>query len=253
MAQGVLLVALDATVGLSTAGWAAGIAYALGLWTTLTAGLQVAGMRALGPANRVTLTRASLVAGVTALVVTSIDRHVPTVVLVTLVGLALALDGVDGQVARRTGSTSALGARFDMEVDAFLILVLSVFVGGMFGWWTVAIGAFRYVFMAASRAVPWLAVPLPPRFSRKVVAAVQGIVLVVATAQVLPAALSYVAVLAALASLTWSFSRDIAWLWRAQSRPTISSRDLGVVVAFMPLLQNFAPTTTPRSRSVTSA
>jgi phosphatidylglycerophosphate synthase len=215
-AQGVLLLALDAAVGLTATGWAAGVAYALGLWMTLTAGLQAAGMRALGPANAVTLARASLVAGVTALVVSSIQRPIPTTVLVTLIGVALALDGVDGQVARRTGSTSALGARFDMEVDAFLVLVLSVFVGGMFGWWTVAIGAFRYVFAAAYRALPWLAVPLPPRFSRKVVAAVQGIVLVVATAQVLPFALAYVAVLAALASLTWSFGRDIAWLWRVE-------------------------------------
>ena len=39
-----------------------------------------------------------------------------------------SLDAVDGQVARRTGTVSALGARFDMEVDAFLILVLSVYV-----------------------------------------------------------------------------------------------------------------------------
>jgi phosphatidylglycerophosphate synthase len=215
-AQGVLLLALDVTVGLTGGGWAAGVAYALGLWMTLTVGLQAAGMRALGPANLVTLARAILVAGVTALTVTSIERPVPTGVLVALIGVALALDGVDGQVARRTKSASALGARFDMEVDAFLILVLSVFVGGLFGWWTVAIGAFRYVFMAASRAVPWLAVPLPQRFSRKVVAAVQGIVLVVATAQILPSALAYVAVMTALASLTWSFGRDIGWLWRME-------------------------------------
>jgi phosphatidylglycerophosphate synthase len=215
-AQGVLLLTLDVTVGLTAGGWAAGVAYALGLWLALTASLQAAGMRALGPANGVTLVRASLVAGVTALVATSIERPVPTGVLVGLVGVALALDGVDGQVARRTGSTSALGARFDMEIDAFLILVLSVFVGGMFGWWTVAIGAFRYVFLAASRALPWLAVPLPPRFSRKVVAAVQGIVLVVATAQILPPALAYLAVVAAFASLIWSFGRDIGWLWRVE-------------------------------------
>ena len=216
VAQGVLLLALSGTVGFTAAGWAAGVAYAVVLWMALTAGLQAAGMRSLGPANGVTLARASLVAGVTALVVTSISRPVPTAVLVALIGVALALDGVDGQVARRTGSTSALGARFDMEVDAFLILVLSVFVGGMFGWWTVAIGAFRYVFLAASRALPWLAVPLPPRFSRKVVAAVQGIVLVVATAQVLPPELAFLAVLAALASLTWSFGRDISWLWQVE-------------------------------------
>jgi phosphatidylglycerophosphate synthase len=215
-AQFVLLTALAATVGLSAAGWIAGVAYAIVLWFALSSGLQAAGMRALGPANQITLGRASLVAGVTALVVTSIARPVPTVVLVTLVGVALALDGVDGQVARRTGSTSKLGGRFDMEVDAFLILVLSVYVAGAFGWWTVAIGAFRYAFIAASWALPWLTAPLPPRFSRKVVAAVQGVVLVVATAHLVPPTVAFFALVTALVSLTWSFGRDVGWLWRAE-------------------------------------
>jgi phosphatidylglycerophosphate synthase len=218
-AQFLLIAALGLTTGLSAAGWFAGIAYAAVLWIALSAGLQRAGMPKLGAANVVTLGRASLVAGVTALVVTSIDRPVPTVLLVALVGVALALDGVDGQVARRTGTTSKLGARFDMEIDAFLILVLSVYIGGAFGWWTIAIGAFRYAFMAASWALPWLATPLPPKFSRKVVAAVQGVVLVVATAHVLPYPLVLAAVVAALASLTWSFGSDIGWLvWAEQAR-----------------------------------
>jgi phosphatidylglycerophosphate synthase len=119
-------------------------------------------------------------------------------------------------VARRTGSTSALGARFDMEIDAFLILVLSVFVAGEFGWWTIAMGAFRYAFVAASWAYPWLSASLPPKFSRKVVAAVQGIVLVVATAHLLPPPIALAAVGLALGSLTWSFGRDIGWLWRTE-------------------------------------
>jgi phosphatidylglycerophosphate synthase len=214
--QFLLIAALGLTTGLSVAGWLAGAAYALVLWIALSSGLQRTGMSRLGPANVVTLGRASLVAGVTALVVTSIARPVPTAVLVSLVGVALALDGVDGQVARRTGSTSALGARFDMEIDAFLILVLSVYIGGAFGWWTVAMGAFRYAFVAASWLMPWLSAPLPPRFSRKVVAAVQGIVLVVATAHQLPYGLTLALVAAALAALTWSFGSDIGWLWRIE-------------------------------------
>jgi phosphatidylglycerophosphate synthase len=125
---------------------------------------------------------------------------------------------VDGQVARRTNSTTKLGARFDMEVDAFLILVLSVFVAGTFGWWTIAMGAFRYVFVAASWAWPWLNAPLPPKFSRKVVAAVQGVTLVVATASLLPETVAFVVVAAALAALTWSFGRDVQWLWAAECR-----------------------------------
>src|SRR4051812_27656235 len=43
-------------------------------------------------------------------------------------GIVAALDGVDGWLARRTGMPSAFGARFDMETDAALLLVLSVLV-----------------------------------------------------------------------------------------------------------------------------
>ena len=55
--------------------------------------------------------------------------------LVSLASVALALDLVDGQVARRTGTTSALGAQMDGEVDSFLILVLSVYVARSSGAW----------------------------------------------------------------------------------------------------------------------
>jgi phosphatidylglycerophosphate synthase len=213
--QVLLLATLGATAGLSLAGWLTGIAYGIVVCLFLVTGLHRAGTAALGPANQVTLGRAILVGGVAALAVTSFTADIPRPLLVTLVGVALALDGVDGQVARRTGSASALGARFDMEIDAFLILVLSVFIAGAFGWWTVAIGAFRYAFVAASWAWPWLTAALPPKFSRKVVAAAQGVVLVVATAGLLPYAVALVAVIGALASLTWSFGRDIVWLARA--------------------------------------
>lgn len=213
--QVVLLAALAVTLGLTVEGLIAGALYGLALCAFLSAGMQRAGMRALGPANTVTLARAILVGGVTALVVTSFTHPVSTPALVTVAGVALALDGVDGQVARRTGSTSALGARFDMEIDAFLILVLSVYAGDRFGWWTVALGAYRYVFVAASWAMPWLTAALPPKFSRKVVAALQGVVLAVATAHLLPYTVTMAALAVALTTLTWSFGRDVAWLLRA--------------------------------------
>ncbi len=212
----VLVGALAATAGVTAAGWVAATAYALVLCLLLGAGLQRAGLRTLGPANAVTLFRAILVSGVTALVVTSFQRPVPVALLVVLAAVALALDGVDGQVARRTGTSTPLGARFDMEIDSFLVLVLSVYVAGFCGWWTIAIGAFRYVFVAASWAAPWLTAALPPRFSRKVVAAVQGVALLVVAAGLLPTVLGSAVLALALASLTWSFARDIAWLRRAE-------------------------------------
>jgi phosphatidylglycerophosphate synthase len=235
----ILTVALAATTGISAAGWVAGTAYAVVLAGLLATGLQRAGMRALGPANVVTLSRATLVGAVTALIVTSFTAPVPRVLLVTLIGVALALDGVDGQVARRTNSTTRLGARFDMEVDAFLVLVLSVFVAGAVGWWTIAIGAFRYVFVAASWVWPWLDADLPPRFSRKVVAAVQGVVLVVATAGLLPDTLNLIAVAGALASLVWSFGLDVRWLFGQERQRRMAAARARVVA------RRTAPTAMP--------
>ena len=72
----------------------------------LLAALVGAGVPALGPAGRVTLARGVLVVGVTALVADPVS----TPALVVLAGVALLLDGVDGQVARRRNLTSEFGA-----------------------------------------------------------------------------------------------------------------------------------------------
>jgi phosphatidylglycerophosphate synthase len=220
--QIVLFAALAETVGLGVAGWLAGVAYGLVTCAALSHGMQRSGSSALGYADRVTLTRATLAGGVAALTVDSLVRPVPVALLVALAGVALALDAVDGQVARRTGTASALGARFDMEVDAFLILVLSVYATRPIGAWVLAIGAMRYLYAAAGPVLPWMRGPLPPRQWRKVVAATQGIVLVVAAAGVLPRPVASAAVALALALLIESFGRDVGWLWlHRQSRPAL--------------------------------
>ncbi|MFE3829330.1 CDP-alcohol phosphatidyltransferase family protein [Streptomyces sp. NPDC059092] len=211
-----LLLALVSTVtGLGPAGWLAGLVFTAGTWAVLTRALSRTWPGPFGPANGVTLTRATLVGAVTALVADAFTHRAPVALLVTLTTVALVLDAVDGQVARRIGSVSALGARFDMEVDAFLILVLSAYVALSLGPWVLLIGAMRYVFVAAARVLPWLNGALPPSMARKTVAALQGIALLVATAGFLPHLPALAVVLAALALLTWSFARDIVWLWRA--------------------------------------
>ncbi len=116
-------------------------------------------------------------------------------------------------MARRTGTESELGARLDMELDALLILVLSVLVAVSLGPWVLLIGLMRYVFVLAGSRYPWLCAPLPPSRARKVVAAVQGVVLVVVTAPVAAAVVGHrAAVFGALWSLVWSFGRDTLWL-----------------------------------------
>ncbi|MBX6356749.1 MAG: CDP-alcohol phosphatidyltransferase family protein [Micromonosporaceae bacterium] len=218
IAQTLLLAALAVAAGLGPAGWLVGLGYGIVTCAVLTRGLHRCGATALGPADRVTLARAVLVGGVTALVADSLSRDIPVRILVALAAVALVLDAVDGKVARRTGTCSPFGARFDMEVDAFLILVLSAYLARPFGAWVLAIGGMRYAFLVAGWALPWMRAQLPPRYWRKVVAATQGIVLTVAAAGVLPWPLMATVLVGALALLVESFGHDVGWLWR-QRRP----------------------------------
>lgn len=224
--MGVQLLVLEVlcrAFGMGTAGWLTGSTFAVVTWAVLTLALRRSWTRSFGPANRVTLARTILVGGVTALVADSFDRPPPVTVLIALATVALILDAVDGQVARRTGTATPLGARFDMEVDAFLILVLSLYVAIPLGAWVLSIGLMRYAFVAASWVLPWLRGALPPSMARKTVAALQGIVLVVAGAGIVPWASAAAAVAVALALLVWSFGRDVRWLWRVRERPVAMS------------------------------
>jgi hypothetical protein len=102
----------------------------------------------------------------------------------------------------------------DGEVDAFLILALSVYVAQTHGAWVLAIGLARYVFLAGEWLLPWMRAPLPPRRWRKVVAALQGVVLTVAAAEVLPRGLTQAALAVALVALLVSMGECVWWLWR---------------------------------------
>lgn len=209
-----VLSSLTVTVGLGVRGWGVGMACGLGLAATVAHGLTTPKARTLGPADMVTLTRATLACALAALVA---DPGLPSpagAVIVAGAGVALALDAVDGPVARATRSVTAFGARFDGEADAFLILVLSLHVAGSYGWWVLAIGAARYAFGAAGWVWPWLRRQLPPRYWRKVVTATQGITLTLAATGVMPDPATYVALVAALVLLSESFGRDVLWAWR---------------------------------------
>jgi phosphatidylglycerophosphate synthase len=228
IAQVVLLAILATTVGLDVAGWVTGAAYAFVTALILKRGMSWSGVRVFGPADWVTLARATLVGCVAAVTAASFHRTPRADVLVSIAVAALLLDAVDGHVARRTGTASGFGARFDMEVDSFLVLVLSVYVARSMGAWVLVIGAMRYAFVAAGWAFPWMRGQLPPRYWRKVVAAIQGAVLVVAAADVLPTPLMVFALAATLALLIESFGRDIVWLWQdavVQPRRRIPSPD----------------------------
>ncbi len=178
----------------------------------------------LGPANQVTLGRAMLVLPLAALVPhPEVQFDGGHWFIIALATLALCLDGVDGWVARRTNSATAFGARFDMELDSFLMLILAALVwrSGRVGPWVVLLGLPRYLFVVAGWRLAWLRAPLPQRFRRKAGCVVQGIVLLVCLGPIIPIPLAIAAAGAALALLLASFALDVVWLFR--QRPSGAS------------------------------
>lgn len=171
-----------------------------------------------GACNAVTLLRAGLAACLLTPLLTpnpaggSLEEW--SIVLLAIA--ALSLDGIDGLLARRSGLISAYGARFDMEVDAglSLILTLHLLADNTLGPYVILLGIMRYVFIAASGLLPWLAAPLPERFGRKLVCVVQVAVLIALQVPILPAVPAQWIAVGAVAALLWSFGRDTLWLWR---------------------------------------
>jgi phosphatidylglycerophosphate synthase len=223
----VLLAVLAASAGTGLLGWATGLACGLVLCLAAARCAASGGVEAFGPADLVTLSRATLSCGVAALVAGSFDDAGSVGTRSTIVGIAtvaLLLDAVDGRVARLTGTVSGFGARLDGEADAFLMLVLSVYVAGSVvpgpagsGAWAIgvlAIGAMRYLFAMAGWVLPWMRAQLPARYWRKVVTAVAGISLGFAAADVAAPEVTYAALGIALVLLLESFGRDVYWLWR---------------------------------------
>jgi phosphatidylglycerophosphate synthase len=169
-----------------------------------------------GAANTVTLVRGALTIVLLALLgIRAVEWW-----LVGLATLAAALDGVDGALARRRGEASAFGARFDMEVDALLILVLAALVWqhDKAGVWILLAGLLRYLFVAASYLKPWLGAALPPSRRRQTVCVVQIVSLIGALVPIVTQPASAALALAGLIVLIWSFGVDVAYLAR-QARP----------------------------------
>ena len=131
--------------------------------------------------------------------------------------IALSLDGLDGYLARRSGTASRFGARFDMEIDALLILLLATGVALLdkAGAWVLLLGLMRYGFMAAQAASPRLSGDLPESMRRKTVCVMQGVALCVALTPATPPTLASGVLVLALLSLLYSFATDIAYLWKS--------------------------------------
>lgn len=200
--------------------------YALGaglVWQGLASGAHPHAR--FGAANRVTLARLAGMAAVAALLGEPVPAAPPSAAatggwaLIVAATLIAVLDAADGALARRQGLASRFGARFDMETDASFTLVLSALVwqADQAGAWVLAAGLMRYAFVAAARALPWLAAPLPPSRRRQAVCVVQITALIVCLGPVVPPALAAALAALSLLLLTASFAIDIHHLARQRA------------------------------------
>lgn len=174
--------------------------------------------RRFGPANAVTLFRLALVAALAGALWRATGAEPAAAAVVAVAALALVLDGIDGWLARRTGLVSAFGGRFDMEVDCVLALTLSVaaLASGKVGAWVLLHGLARYLFWAAALVLPWLAGPLPERWTRKAICVVQIVALIALVSPLVGPALAPPLAAAVLAAVAWSFAADIRTLHRGR-------------------------------------
>ena len=166
-----------------------------------------------GLANYITLGRATLVsvfAGFIGFPQTVTDSSV----LIVFIGiLALVLDGVDGWIARRTGTAGPFGARFDMELDGFFILILCLLVieADRMGWWVLWAGLLRYIYVVAGLLFARLRQPLEPRKWRQAVAVIQTAALLACLPPLLGKSIEIAVLLIAVGLLTLSFATDMIW------------------------------------------
>jgi len=229
----------------------AGLALALGMALTAAAPLQLSALFAVkagaafaltmfvatgylsahhpfprfGAANAITTVRMALVA----LLVASLgepDGHALAWSLAAVTLVATALDGVDGWAARRSRTSSAFGARFDMETDALLITALALLAWrwDKAGVWVLACGLMRYVFVAAGWVWPWLERPLPPSTRRKAICVVQIVGLAIIVLPVVRPPLSAWLAAATLVVLSYSFLVDVIWLLTCSARASHPAR-----------------------------
>ncbi|MFK7993814.1 MAG: CDP-alcohol phosphatidyltransferase family protein [Granulosicoccus sp.] len=171
-----------------------------------------------GSANVVTSTRAAITALMAGFI--PIAAQIPsdawlwTIALVATI--TLCLDGLDGYLARKSNLCSEFGSRFDMEIDALLALVITLFIWQTekVGIWILALGLMRYLFLGAAIWLDFLKAPLYPSMRRKTLCVVQVGALCLMLCPLLSASQLTIVGAIALAGLTASFAIDVLWLSR---------------------------------------
>jgi phosphatidylglycerophosphate synthase len=160
-------------------------------------------LRSFGWANGVTALRVALVWTVGARL-----AKAPEPLLAVIVLALYSLDGLDGYLARRHGTSSEFGALFDMEADAYFVLMVELvaYQRGDVGAWILVTGVLRYVYVLVRAFVPARRPDVPrSRFGRL---AFTGLALGLFFLFALPGAIGQTCALAGTVLVCVSFARS---------------------------------------------
>ena len=182
------------------------------LYVSHSVGRESRGTRLFGLANALTLVRGGLYAVVAGFVVVPADTGLVWVPALCY-GVGVALDKLDGTVARSVGTQTELGARLDTAFDTFGFVAapLVAVLWGQLPVWYLAISVARYVFLGGVywRRLRGLSVfDRPDSDSGKYLAGVQMAFITLALAPAVPTNLVWIAAPFVLAPSLAVFGRD---------------------------------------------
>jgi phosphatidylglycerophosphate synthase len=147
IAQSVLCLALLAVLAFYPGELETGHLFlAIGLWLLTSHGVLTYSLSALQTAADV-MTAFRCLLGVSGFLLAGYERE-PSALVLTLVGLALVGDWIDGRLARAHGATEH-GAIFDAETDQSIVMMLAVMVVNLTDMeiWILLFPAYRYVYI----------------------------------------------------------------------------------------------------------
>lgn len=203
--------------------WAVPVIAVLGyelwlVWRGLVAERAGGGQSArtrLGPGNALTIGRGVLVALLAGFLLVPLPSGALARLPGALYALSVLLDFLDGQIARRSGDATDLGETLDLEFDALGLLVAPLLAVryGQLPVQYLAVGAARYAFAVGlwirrRRDLPVR--PLPASWVRRVLAAVQMVVVSAALLFIVRPPLSTAIATLAMVPFLVGFLRD--WL-----------------------------------------